>query len=95
MTCIFHVYNITLLDRHKNCARITVAPVLNYLVKHPDEIEGHDALVVTNHADGVKARAPQVLPCKPEPARLVTCIALAVTVAATTFTKDRRGRVWQ
>lgn len=36
--------------------------MLAYLVEHPDEVESHDALVVPNHADGVKLRASQVLP---------------------------------
>ena len=43
-----------------------------HLVEHPNEVEGHDALVVPNHAGGVQGWAPQVLPSQPQPSRLVT-----------------------
>ncbi len=62
--------HVTALGKHaalqlRQCTRRRVCcefTLLAYLVKHPDEVERHDALIVSNHADGVKPRAPQKLP---------------------------------
>ena len=44
-----------------------------HLVKHPDEVEAHDTLVVANHLHGINLGAVQVLPSKLQPSRLVPC----------------------
>lgn len=55
-------YGADLYDAGRECCTVFTILVLAYLIKHPDEVKSHDALVVPNHADGVKLRASQVLP---------------------------------